>query len=65
MRNAQTDSRYEWNMKDGILTFVDTNEQWEVSHWTDDDYDDFLSLPHEDKFGLIEGLDELQDLDNQ
>jgi hypothetical protein len=52
-------------MKDGILTFVDTNEQWEVSHWTDDDYDDFLSLPHEDKFGLIEGLDELQDLDNQ
>jgi hypothetical protein len=56
-------NNYEWHMKDGVLTFTDTGEQWEVSHWTDEDYDEFLSLAHEDKCGLIEGLDELQDLD--
>ena len=57
MNDTSFETEYDWNMKDGLLTFVDTGEQWEVPHWTDADYAEFLALPHGDKCGLIEGLE--------
>jgi len=39
--------QHDWSVKDGVLTFTDTGEQWEVAHWTDKDFEEFLSLSRE------------------
>ena len=54
----------EWHMKDGLLTWVDTAEQWEVSDWTQEQFEDFIVLPDYDQLEILAGLEEYEQEDN-
>jgi hypothetical protein len=58
----------DWHMKDGVLTFVDTGEQWEVSHWSDRDFDYLVSSDSDTQLQILSNLnnlDEFTEGDNQ
>lgn len=49
-----------WHYKDGLLTWVDTGQTWEVSHWTDKDLSQFLSKDFDSQCGQLENLEEVE-----
>ena len=59
-----------WHLKDGVLTFVDTGEQWDVYHWGDGSsadklFETFKSFTSEQQLDILEALTEITEGDNQ
>lgn len=59
-----------WHLKDGVLTFVDTGEQWDVYHWGDGSsadklFETFKSFTSEQQLDILEALTLLTEGDNQ
>lgn len=49
---------YDWHLKDSLLTFVDTGEQWQVPDWTNEDFENFIVLPDYEKLEVLDELEE-------
>lgn len=51
--------QHDWSIKDGVLTFTDTGEQWEVTHWSDENFEEFLSLEKHYQISILKQLVEI------
>lgn len=49
---------FTWTKKDGVLYLLETGQSWNISHWTDEDYNDFLE--QEDQLCNVEMLEEYE-----
>lgn len=68
--NMPVSTNTDWHLKDGVLTFVDTGEQWDVSHWGDgvkaeSSFQVFKSLSSEAQLVLLEKFTEITEGDIQ
>ena len=49
-----------WFFKDGLLTWQDTGQTWEVGYWTDEDYAEFMSKDFGGQCAQLENLEEVE-----
>lgn len=48
----------EWYIKDGLLSWMDSAEMWDIGHWEQEDIDYFLSLSYGRQLDIINTLEE-------
>lgn len=68
--NMPVSTNTDWHLKDGVLTFVDTGEQWDVYHWGDgakaeSSFQVFKSLSSEAQLVLLDAFTEITEGDIQ
>lgn len=68
--NMPVSTNTDWHLKDGVLTFVDTGEQWDVSHWGDGSnadklFEAFKSFTSDQQLDILEALTEITEGDIQ
>lgn len=51
--------RNKWFRTKDLLYFKDTGQSWDILHWTDEDYEDFISKEYGDQEGQLEGLNQV------
>ena len=51
--------RNTWYRTKDLLYFKDTGESWDILHWTDEDYEEFINQEFPDQVGQIEGLNQV------
>ena len=47
-----------WHLHDGLLTWMDTGEQWQAPRWTEKDLAGFVALSDTEQIGLLATLEE-------
>lgn len=48
-----------WYRTKDLLYYKPTNQSWDISHWTDEDYEEFLRQPFGDQEGQLEELEQV------
>lgn len=49
-----------WYRVEDYLRCEGLNKTWDISHWTDEDFQEFLDQPLGDKEGQLENLEEVE-----
>ncbi len=48
-----------WFRTKDLLYFKDTGQSWDILHWTDEEYEDFISKEYSDQKGQLERLNQV------
>jgi len=48
-----------WFRTKDLLYFKDTGQSWDILHWTDEEYQDFISKEYSDQKGQLERLNQV------
>jgi hypothetical protein len=48
-----------WYRTKDLLYFADTGESWDILHWTDEDFQEFLKQEFSDQVGQLEKLNQV------
>jgi hypothetical protein len=48
-----------WYRTKDLLYFTDTGESWDILHWTDEDFQEFLKQEFPDQVGQLEKLNQV------
>lgn len=48
-----------WYRTKDLLYYASTKESWDIRHWTDEDFEEFLSQEFGNQVGQIEGLNQV------
>jgi hypothetical protein len=48
-----------WFRTKDLLYFKDTGQSWDILHWTDEEYQDFISKEYNDQKGQLERLNQV------
>jgi len=48
-----------WFRTKDLLYFKDTGQSWDILHWTDEEYEDFISKEYNDQKGQLERLNQV------
>jgi hypothetical protein len=51
--------RNKWFRTKDPLYFKDTGQSWDILHWTDEEYQDFISKEYSDQKGQLERLNQV------
>jgi hypothetical protein len=51
--------RNKWFRTKDLLYFKDTGQSWDILHWTDEEYQDFISKEYSDQKGQLERLNQV------
>ena len=51
--------RNKWFRTKDLLYFKDTGQSWDILHWTDEEYQDFISKKYSDQKGQLERLNQV------
>jgi len=47
-----------WHKHDGLLTFTDTGDQWQIPDWTETVYELFVTSDTDIQLEILDGLEE-------
>jgi hypothetical protein len=48
-----------WFRTKDLLYFKNTGQSWDILHWTDEEYQDFISKEYSDQKGQLERLNQV------
>ena len=49
----------EWYRRKDLLIYAATKQSWDISHWTDEDYNDFMRHTFSDQVGQVEQMEQV------
>jgi hypothetical protein len=48
-----------WYRTKDLLYFSSTKESWDILHWSDEEYEEFLNQPFPDQVGKLQELNQV------